>query len=78
MGGILNNPSLSFNDGVRTVDFVLVWEAGKEDATTPEAFEQRKIFEENLEKEGLQLEREAPENLHGLHFVKVFIEDLLL
>ncbi|KPJ17816.1 Anoctamin-6 [Papilio machaon] len=71
MGGILNNPSLSFNDGVRSVDFVLVWEAGKENSTTPEAFKQRKVFEENLEKEGLQLEREAPENLHGLHFVKI-------
>ncbi|CAH2069036.1 unnamed protein product, partial [Iphiclides podalirius] len=71
MGGILNNPSLTFNDGVRSVDFVLVWEAGKEDATTPEAYEQRKIFEQNLESEGLQLEREAPEDLHGLHFVKI-------
>ncbi|XP_045542104.1 anoctamin-1 isoform X5 [Papilio machaon] len=71
MGGILNNPSLSFNDGVRSVDFVLVWEAGRENSTTPEAFKQRKVFEENLEKEGLQLEREAPENLHGLHFVKI-------
>ncbi|CAK1600273.1 unnamed protein product [Parnassius mnemosyne] len=71
MGGILNNPSLTFNDGVRSVDFVLVWEAGKEDATTPEAFHQRKIFEQNLEAEGLQLEREAPEDLHGLHFVKI-------
>ncbi|CAG9782709.1 unnamed protein product [Diatraea saccharalis] len=71
MGGVLNNPSLTFNDGVRTIDYVLVWESAKEDASKPEAFEQRKIFEENLENEGLQLEREAPENLHGLHFVKI-------
>ncbi|XP_068628386.1 anoctamin-1-like [Battus philenor] len=71
MGGILNNPSLSFNDGIRSVDFVLVWEAGKEDATTPEAYEQRKIFERNLENSGLQLEMEAPDDLHGLHFVKI-------
>ncbi|CAF4896928.1 unnamed protein product [Pieris macdunnoughi] len=71
MGGILNNPSLSFNDGVRSVDFVLVWEAGKEDATSREAYEQRKVFEQNLENEGLHLEREAPENLHGLHFIKI-------
>ncbi|XP_053600651.1 anoctamin-1 isoform X3 [Plodia interpunctella] len=71
MGGVLNNPSLTFNDGVRTIDYVLVWEAGKEDATTQEAYEQRRIFEENLENEGLQLEREAPPELHGLHFIKV-------
>lgn len=71
MGGILNNPSLTFNDGVRSVDFVLVWESGKDDATTPEAYAYREIFEQNLENEGLQLEREAPENLHGLHFIKI-------
>ncbi|PZC77652.1 hypothetical protein B5X24_HaOG203096 [Helicoverpa armigera] len=71
MGGILNNPSLTFNDGVRSIDYVLVWEAFKEDAATPEAHRQRKIFEENLELEGLQLEREAPENLYGLNFVKI-------
>ncbi|KAH9634436.1 hypothetical protein HF086_008270 [Spodoptera exigua] len=62
MGGILNNPSLTFNDGVRSIDYVLVWEAFKEDASTAAAYEQRKIFEQNLELEGLQLEREAPEN----------------
>ncbi|CAB3245430.1 unnamed protein product [Arctia plantaginis] len=71
MGGILNNPSLTFHDGVRTVDYVLVWEAHSEDAITPESIRQRKIYEDNLEKEGLQLEREAPENLFGLNFVKI-------
>lgn len=71
MGGILNNPSLTFNDGVRSIDYVLVWEAFKEDASTPEAYREREIFEQNLELEGLQLEREAPENLYGLNFVKV-------
>lgn len=71
MGGILNNPSLSFNDGVRSVDFVLVWESGKDDATTPEAYAHRQIFEQNLENEGLQLEREAPEDMYGLNFIKV-------
>lgn len=73
MGGILNNPSLTFHDGVRTIDYVLVWEAHNEDAVTPESIRQRKIYEDNLEKEGLQLEREAPENLFGLNFVKVSI-----
>ncbi|XP_047543173.1 anoctamin-1 isoform X2 [Vanessa atalanta] len=71
MGGILNNPSLTFNDRVRSVDFVLVWEAGKDDATTEEAYEHRRIFEQNLENEGLQLEKEAPEELYGLHFIKI-------
>ncbi|XP_061708885.1 anoctamin-1 isoform X3 [Cydia pomonella] len=71
MGGIQNNPSLTFNDHVRSVDFVLVWEAGKEDASRPEAYEQRRVFQDNLEKEGLQLESEAPANLHGLNFIKI-------
>lgn len=71
MGGILNNPSLTFHDGVRTIDYVLVWEANNVDATTQEAIEYRRIFEENLENEGLQIEREAPENLYGLNFVKL-------
>lgn len=71
MGGILNNPSLTFNDGVRSIDYVLVWESCKEDAITTEAYERRRIFEQNLEAEGLNLEREAPENLYGLNFVKV-------
>ncbi|KAJ0181435.1 hypothetical protein K1T71_003520 [Dendrolimus kikuchii] len=71
MGGILNNPSLTFNDGVRSIDYVLVWESAKDDATKPEAYEQRKIFESNLELDGLQLEREAPEDLYGLNFVKI-------
>lgn len=71
MGGILNNPSLTFNDGVRSIDFVLVWEAFKDDASTQGAYEQRRVFEQNLELEGLQLEREAPQNLFGLNFVKV-------
>lgn len=71
MGGILNNPSLTFNDGVRSIDYVLVWESAKDDATKPEAYEQRKIFENNLELDGLQLEREAPDDLYGLNFVKI-------
>lgn len=67
----MNNPSLLFNDGVRTIDYVLVWESLKEDANRPEAHKHRRVFEANLEAEGLQLEREAPDNLYGLHFVKV-------
>ncbi|CAG9107102.1 unnamed protein product [Plutella xylostella] len=73
MGGIRNNPSLSFKDGVRSIDFVLVWEALLDDANTPAAIEHRRVFEMNLEKDGLQLEREAPEGLHGLNFVKCLL-----
>ncbi|KAG7304247.1 hypothetical protein JYU34_011185 [Plutella xylostella] len=73
MGGIRNNPSLSFKDGVRSIDFVLVWEALLDDANTPAAIEHRRVFEMNLEKDGLQLEREAPEGLHGLNFVKIHV-----
>ncbi|KAI5635837.1 calcium-activated chloride channel domain-containing protein [Phthorimaea operculella] len=71
MGGLNNNPSLTFNDGIRSIDYVLVWEAGNQDAMTPEAIQQRKVFERNLENEGLVLEHDAPEHLHGLHFVKI-------
>lgn len=69
MSSVLNNPSLTFNDGIRTIDFVLVWES--QQVTKHDAYKQRMIFEGNLEKEGLQLEREAPDNLHGLNFVKI-------
>lgn len=77
MGGILNNPSLTFNDGVRSIDYVLVWDKHKENTGKPEnkqeAIKRREIFEANLEGEGLQLERENPEHLHELNFVKVMI-----
>ncbi|KOB67536.1 Anoctamin [Operophtera brumata] len=53
MGGVMNNPSLLFNDGVRSIDYVLVWESLKEDGNKPEAHKHRRIFEENLEAEGL-------------------------
>lgn len=75
MGGVMNNPSLTFNDGVRSIDYVLVWDKNKEDSGKPEAkavaVRRREIFEANLEAEGLQLEREDPEHLYGLNFVKV-------
>lgn len=73
MGGVLNNPSLTFNDGLRSIDYVLVWESGKEEARTREALERRRVFEENLIEAGLELERDAPPDCHGLHFVKVSV-----
>lgn len=59
-----------FNDGIRSVDFVIVWDTFNKEAVTPEAHTKRKIFEHNLMKEGLQLEYE-PTLDNGLNFVKV-------
>ncbi|KAI4465733.1 ngep-related [Holotrichia oblita] len=63
-------PKIFFNDNIRSVDFVLVWDAHSEDATTAEAFCKRRIFEENLMKDGLNIEYEDPEQ-NGLNFVKL-------
>lgn len=63
-------PTIYFRDGIRSVDFVLVWDSFEEEATTMEAKASRKIFEENLKKEGLELEYEETLN-NGLNFIKV-------
>lgn len=55
---------------MRSVDFVLVWDAFTELATTPEAQQKRKVFEANLVEEGLELEH-VPQEISGLNFVKV-------
>jgi anoctamin-1 len=55
---------------MRSVDFILVWDAFTEDAVKPEAQEKRKIFEANLAKEGLELEY-VPQESNGLNFVKI-------
>lgn len=59
-----------FNDGIRSVDFVLVWDGFDEDSMTPEIHVKRQIFENNLMKEGLEIEYE-PQEQNGLNFVKV-------
>lgn len=59
-----------FKDGVRSVDYVLVWDALEENAVKPEAYAKRQIFESNLTKEGLEIEYEHQEK-NGLNFVKV-------
>lgn len=68
----INCPILSifFEDGMRSVDFVLVWDAFTELANTPEAQQKRKVFEANLIEEGLELEH-VPQESSGLNFVKV-------
>ncbi|KAJ8977505.1 hypothetical protein NQ317_017123 [Molorchus minor] len=64
-------PKIFFNDGVRSVDFVLVWNALNEDSITPQAYAKRQIFETNLLREGLQLEYESQE-ANGLNFIKIY------
>ncbi|XP_046423271.1 anoctamin-4-like isoform X1 [Neodiprion fabricii] len=62
--------SLCFRDGQCTIDFVLVWDEHNEEAITYKSVEMRRIFEENLEHEGLKLEYEKPEP-NGLNFIKI-------
>lgn len=52
------------------VDFVLVWDGSMEQATSEQAIERRRIFERNLEEDGLKLEREVLEACN-LNFVKI-------
>lgn len=62
--------SLFFKDKIRSVDFVLVWDEFDGEAQTYRSVEFRRVFETNLEKEGLQLEYE-PVEPNGLHFIKI-------
>lgn len=66
------NTSLYFRDGNRSVDFVLVWKqlldehsAGIEETR----MEKRKVFQQNLLKEGLEIEEETIEE--EVMFIKV-------
>lgn len=52
-----------FKDGHRTVDYVLAYEK-----TSPQHDEKRAFFEENLKREGLELEKEETQKVH---FVKI-------
>lgn len=61
--------SLYFNDGMRHVDFVLVWKPKLEDQTEEDIkHKKRSVFEENLLSEGLEIERDIFEDLN---FIKV-------
>lgn len=80
-------PSLYFDDGVRSVDYVLVWKklippdvcdetnAVKikeiDDLNKKETYrsEKREVFEENIQKEGLELENYVVDN--EITFVKI-------
>lgn len=81
------NPSLFFDDGSRSVDYVLVWKkimppdgfdetdalkAKEMDKITKEEenrASRREVFEENLQIEGLQLEKYVVDD--EIHFVKI-------
>ncbi|XP_046742491.1 anoctamin-4 [Diprion similis] len=62
--------SLYFRDELRTIDFVLVWDEHNGEAITYKSVEMRRIFEGNLQQEGLELEYERPEP-NGLRFIKI-------
>lgn len=61
--------SLFLNDGVRSIDFVCVWSPNEDIETEESRAERRRVFEANLDAEGLDLEREAV--VGDLYFIKV-------
>lgn len=69
-GENIANSSLYFNDGQRSVDFVLVWrEDFAESPGRAERANKRDNFEANLMNEGLELEHELIDD--EFHFVKL-------
>lgn len=63
------NESLYFNDGKRSIDFVLAWKRPEVRNTEEKINEiKRAIFEENLRNEGLEVETEEEGDLY---FVKL-------
>ncbi|XP_043284882.1 anoctamin-4-like [Venturia canescens] len=66
----ITSSSLYFRDGVRSIDFVMVWDQNNEYTLTYKCNKLREIFEKNLESEGLMLEYEPPEP-SGLRFIKI-------
>ncbi|XP_072402314.1 anoctamin-5-like isoform X2 [Diabrotica undecimpunctata] len=70
-------PKIFFDDGVRSVDFVLVWDSSDHHATMEESYDKRQTFERNLRKEGLELEHAHPEQ-NGLNFVKIHVQKEVL
>ncbi|XP_057670023.1 anoctamin-5 isoform X2 [Diorhabda carinulata] len=70
-------PKIFFEDGIRSVDYVLVWDAFNQNAIEEKAYDKRKTFETNLKREGLQLEFGKQEP-NGLNFVKIHVENEVL
>ncbi|KAG4079555.1 hypothetical protein HA402_010387 [Bradysia odoriphaga] len=61
--------SLFFIDGLRSIDFVCVWSPADNEETEELRTRLRLTFEDNLEVEGLHLEREVVQD--DLHFIKI-------
>ena len=66
----VGSADLYFEDGVRRIDYVMVWNEKDESNSSFEAVNKRRVFEENLEHDGLQLERSK---LADLHAVKIHV-----
>ncbi len=71
------NPTLFFDDGVRKIDFVLVWDELIPSNISEQADFKRDVFENNLEKEGLQIEYVDTPGV-SLHFIKLHAPDEVL
>jgi anoctamin-1 len=63
--------ALFFQDNVKTVDFVLVWDNRNLISATDTSQQKREIFERNLLDEGLDLEIERAEAGSALTFIKI-------
>lgn len=64
------NHSLFFEDGIRSIDFVLAYKIQQQQAVEEQHDEKRRIFETNLMTEGLEIERVYKER-EQIYFVKV-------
>lgn len=60
--------SLYFDDGNRSIDFVLVWQPNENDKDEDLNCIKREVFETNLINEGLEIEREKYDELT---FIKI-------
>lgn len=61
----------TFDDGVRSVDFVLAWDTSYPSCLDPTSMEKRKIFQQKLQDEGLELEYVPVSPGNTLNFVKI-------
>lgn len=71
-----NSKSLFFNDGIRSIDFVLCWKKLVNDSEAyleEQRNEKRRVFERRLQEEGLNIEKEVIEE--EITFVKVSDDD---
>ena len=64
-----------FDDGIRRIDYILAWEVPEkkeeEDRNQAKAKKARETFEENLIKEGLELERDLVRALRFCYFIRI-------